>query len=270
MIARPAEKAVILNDKLDTPPVKITDEKGNETLKDTYSQAFQYIEEQPDNGAKNYTVTALCALEFTEPDIQALKGMKKTGRTLTFTGETSGGGVVQYGACYHVILKGAEAEMPAGYKVTWDQPVKYTGPAGNNAVGLVGNGTSVTFGEKFLAAADTAVTVYGGAASGTCAANAQINIRAGQFEAVYGGNKAGTHKGDATITVDSTGTGEDSITIRRLDGADKGSETKAAGRTVMVSTVGNVTISNICHYDELSVEAKEVKGRDGKRPHRAP
>ena len=244
-------------------PIQVT-HNGNTVTKATYKDAFDYIESQADTA---YTVTCLRPMDFTVEDFTALKSMAKTDRSITFTGETTGAGKPTYGDRYHVRFHQSVVDMPAGYDITWDQPVKYDeDKQDGNHLEFIKNGKTLTFGQHYLAAniirenANTAgtfdtleavVDVYGGAANGTFSTPSVINIKAGKFQSVYGGNKEGSHAGNTTITVDSTAVEE--IAIGRLDGASAGEQTKPGTRTATISTTGNVTIQNLYNYDELTV-----------------
>ena len=263
----------VQNEELLKYPIQVT-HNGITVKKTTYKEALDYIENQVDTA---YTVTCLRPMDFTAEDLATLKSMKKTGRSITFTGATTGAGAATYGKCYHVRFRQSVIEMPVGYDITWDQPVKYDkgdqeGIAENKEDHLefIKNGKTLTFEVNYMTVAairenadtqgtydtlDDRADVYGGAANGTLSTPSAINIKAGKFRSVYGGNKEGSHTGNAVITVDSTAVGEDQIAIGRLDGASVGENTKPNGRIATISTTGNVTIQNLYNYDELTVRS---------------
>ena len=263
----------VQNEELLKYPIQVT-HNGITVKKTTYKEALDYIENQADTA---YTVTCLRPMDFTDEDLAALKSMKKTGRSIIFTGETTGAGAATYGKCYHVRFRQSVIEMPVGYDITWDQPVKYDkgdqeGIAENKEDHLefIKNGKTLTFEVNYMTVAairenadtqgtydtlDDRADVYGGAANGPLSTPSAINIKAGKFRSGYGGNKEGSHTGNAVITVDSTAVGEDQIAIGRLDGASVGESTKPDGRTATISTTGNVTIQNLYNYDVLTVRS---------------
>ena len=242
----------------------------------SYKEALEYIDADV-SGDTSYTVTNLRSMDFTEQDLKALSDMTGSNRSIIFTGAKTGAGAITYGDCYHVRFRGPIVEMPEGYEITWNQPVKYD--QGNREdttqkkvpdLIFIGNGGRLNFDTMFqtvdpireietapgtFAAAERKNYVYGGARGGNFTADAEIYIKRGKFEAVYGGNREGSHTGDVSITVDSTQTAEDQIVIQRLDGGSEGEQAKPTGRTAQIQTIAAVTIQNIYNYDKLTVQS---------------
>ena len=250
-------------------PVKVT-HNGVKQYFATYKEALAYIDKQADT---DYTVTNLRSMDFTAEDLAQLKAMKKTGRSIVFTGATEGAGAVTYGKCYHVRFREPLVELPEGYDITFDQPVKYD-QGGREAadqeifVEFVKNGGVLSFDTKFTTAdvrresvdnpdtygdVERLAIAYGGAVSGTCKKDAVINIKAGRFAAVYGGNREGKHTGNAQIHIDSMVAGGDALLIRRLDGASAGETNKPGKRTAVIDSKGVHSIQNLYNYDTLTV-----------------
>ena len=250
-------------------PVKVT-HNGVKQYFATYKEALAYIENQADT---DYTVTNLRSMDFTAEDLAQLKAMKKTGRSIVFTGATEGAGAVTYGKCYHVRFREPLVELPAGYDITFDQPVKYD-QGGREAVGqeifveFVKNGGVLSFDTKFMTAdvrresvdnpdtygdVERLAAAYGGGVSGNCKKDAVINIKTGKFAAVYGGNRDGKHTGNAEIHIDSMVAGGDALFIRRLDGASAGETKKPGKRTAVIDSKGVHSIQNLYNYDTLTV-----------------
>lgn len=236
----------------------------------TYKKALDYIDAQADT---EYTVKNLRSMDFTTDDLAALKAMKQTGRKITFTGADTGAGAVTYGTCYHIRFREPVVEMPAGYEITWNQPVKYDqggreATTGTINIEFVKNGGHLSFGDKFdtvdvrrelgtntgtYGDVERIAVVYGGAYSGGCALNSEISIYAGRFAAVYGGNKKGSHTGNAVISVDASVSGESGLVIRLLDGASAEESAKPGNRTADMSITGPQTITNLYNYDKLTI-----------------
>ena len=255
----------IKDEQIAKTPIKVT--HGSTTnMFATYKEALTYIEGQTDTA---YTITNLRPMDFDEEDLTYLKSMTKTGRSIVFTGASTGAGAPTYGNCYHVRLRDSVVEMPAGYDITWNQPVKYDqGSKETEGIELtfVKNGGKLKFDSKFMCAdviRETAggtyetvernAYVYGGMLTGTCAKESEITIVAGKFEEVYGGNKAGSHTGNTLITVNPSKA--DGVTIKRLDGASRNETAKPSGRTAKIVTMSNVVLKNVYNFDELTVQS---------------
>ena len=267
-----ANKQIVFmkNEEIAKTPIKV-EHGSTEKMFATYKEALNYIETQADTV---YTVTNLRPMDFTAEDLEALKSMTGTRKSITFTGAATGAGAVTYGDRYHVRFRGSFIEMPAGYDITWDQPVKYdegvqTGAtvSSDNLIEFVNNGSTLTFETHYMAVdiirenadvagnyvtLETVVDIYGGAAAGTCSVKSGIVIKTGKFRSVYGGNKAGSHTGNVDITIDNT-TGKVQVTL--LDGASVGETAKPAGRTATITTTGNVRIPNLYNYDKLTIKS---------------
>ena len=244
---------------------------STEEKKASYKEALEFIQNSVET---DFTVTNLRPLEFDHDAIEMLKNMSGTGKSITFTGAKDGAGVPIYGECYHIRFRESNIELPSGYDITWNQPVKYdeddiegTEENKDDDLEFFNNGGKVTFDTKFAVAmirrgdaentfrdTERITYVYGGSSSKACAKESIINVKTGKFTAIYGGNKAGKHTGHTTIHLDTTETAEDKLVIGRVDGAGREETTNPNGRTAKITSKGTVKVQNIYSYDELTVK----------------
>lgn len=97
--------------------------------------------------------------------------------------------------------------------------------------------------------------IYGGSASGTCAADAVIDFKDGYGYAVYGGNKEGSHTGKTSITIARKPNAEYNEILLVNGGSEKEpNQKKPEGKTVDIITRGNLKVKNLYNYDSLTVE----------------
>ena len=208
----------------------------------TYEEAFDYVTTAADPTA-DYTFRNIHDADFTEADANALEKLDSTvAKNFTFINgdydATKAGTDIE--GKYAIFFRTPEVTMPSDIPVTWNAIFYYVETA--KRLEFIGNGGEVTFGEKFKhwnygeSAYD--VVVYGGAASGECNKNVTINIFAGQFYEIYGGNKEGKHTGDVKINLSApTEKAKDRSYLRiyRLDGAsaDSGTNDTTSNRQVL-------------------------------------
>ncbi len=279
----PSEIVFMQDAVIGKTPIEVT-HGGTTKHFSSYKLALEYIDADT-GGDTEYTVKNLRSMDFTGEDLTALAGMTGTGKSITFTGGTTGAGAVTYGDCYHIRFREPVVTMPEGYDIIWNQPVKYDQGNRENTTEkkvpdliFIGNGNKTTFDNSFstvnpvrenentpdtFGEAERQNYAYGGAATGNFATASEITVKAGRFEAVYGGNRKGSHTGDATIILDSTVSGEAAIYINRLDGASEGEQAKPTGRRATISTTGAVKVQNIYNYDELTVESETLTIPEG-------
>lgn len=97
--------------------------------------------------------------------------------------------------------------------------------------------------------------IYGGSASGTCAADAVIDFKDGYGYAVYGGNKEGSHTGKTSITIARKPDAEyNEILLVNGGSENEPDQKKPKGKTVDIITRGNLKVKNLYNYDSLTVE----------------
>lgn len=98
--------------------------------------------------------------------------------------------------------------------------------------------------------------IYGGSASGTCAADAVIDFKDGYGYAVYGGNKEGSHTGKTSITIARKPDARYNEILLVNGGSEKEQpdQKKPKGKTVDIITRGNLKVKNLYNYDSLTVE----------------
>ncbi len=208
---------------------------------ETYTDAFRAVGEGDSN--KDYKFVNLVQTEFRSEDAQTLLEERKA-NSFTFEGgayNAAYGGENRDGY-YMVIMKMNNITLPSNYEVIWNQTVYHDGASESNRFEFYNNGGTLTFGERFSSRERGNATydfiVYGGAASGECNKNVTINIFAGQFYEIYGGNKEGKHTGDVKINLSvPTEKAKDRsyLHIYRLDGAsaDNGTNDTTSNRQVL-------------------------------------
>lgn len=228
---------------------KTTDQDGNETVtverltqknKDTgdeeevpaeyyrtYAQAFKAVGEGDDTIIYQFKNTI--TTNFTAEDQEELLKPRKA-KEFKFVSDTydatRSGDEYNYRAynTYAVMFRIQTVNLPSSYSVTFDQLIGYEG---TGRLEIINNGGTLTFGENFrtrnIGHDPWDVVVYGGAESGNCDKDVTLNLKAGQFDEIYGGNKAGKHTGNVSINVDvptnKISAEANYLKIRRLDGA---------------------------------------------------
>ena len=230
---------------------KLEQQEDAETYR-TYAEAFNAVGEGDIN--TTYQFKNLTEADFYQEDADALayyyyknadgKLMKKQRQAKDFV-FVSGEYNATYATDYHlayadfnnanyysVIFRIPSVTMPSNHSVTWN------GLIVNLRAGkfeFINNGNTLTFDEKFRYWNSVSnVIVYGGAEASNCSKDVTLNIRAGQFDEIYGGNKyyykdndntqmRVKHTGKVNINIDvptnRMSANANYLLIKRLDGA---------------------------------------------------
>ena len=250
--------------------VKGTEDKSADGEYVSYEKALQKIGESKVTGT--YTITNKVAVNFTQEDATALKGLVNAeGKKLIFKGgeeDVEKYGAATYGNTYHVRVRHAVLEIPEGVDVTFDVIIKYdegtqADEHGGKQMIFISNGDELNFEQNVeFKGADGGDAqrplVYAGGNQTDAKNDSTLNIKSGGFQSVYGGNyKSDSSTKNADITISGTATIAD--TLNGGSDGETGETAKTEGRTANI-TINELTskdqtlsVQNVYNYDKLSV-----------------